>query len=115
MNFFGRDLQGYPKALVILVAILLVSSGLCGVQLAFAGKIYNSQGLSGSLLMVLGLLELLVMALSVIGIGIVLIAWLIAFLVGGKVPNDNAEGNFYVTSQGGDPKEIASVEPKEKH
>ena len=31
MRLFGRELHGIPKALVVLVTILLVASGLCGI------------------------------------------------------------------------------------
>lgn len=31
MKLFGRELHGIPKALVVLVAILLIASGLCGI------------------------------------------------------------------------------------
>ena len=32
MKLFGRDLTGFPKALVVLVAVLLVAIGLCTVN-----------------------------------------------------------------------------------
>ena len=40
MKLFGREVEGIPAALVVLVAILLLSSGLCGVT----GSIEQSHG-----------------------------------------------------------------------
>ena len=40
MRLFGREAHGIPAALVVLVAVLLLSSGLCGVT----GSIEQSHG-----------------------------------------------------------------------
>ena len=40
MRLFGRKLRGIPRALVVLVAIFLLSSGLCGIT----NSIEQSQG-----------------------------------------------------------------------
>jgi hypothetical protein len=73
MKLFGRELTGFPRALVVLVACLLVSSGLCGVQLLVNS---GNSGNPGPILIPLGILELAVMALSAIGIFVVLLCWL---------------------------------------
>jgi hypothetical protein len=80
MNFFGREIEGHPKALVILVTILLVSGGLCGIQLAIAngGSPGSYGGNAAGILLPLGLIELAAMILSTIGIVIVLILWAIS-------------------------------------
>ena len=70
MKFFGRELEGYPRTLVVLAAVLLVASGLCGVQWLSIG----SQR-SPDILISLGLLELIAILLSVAGILIVLVLW----------------------------------------
>jgi len=72
MKLFGRELTGYPKALVVLVACLLASTGLCGLQLLAT----HAPGNLGVRLLQLGMLELAVMGLSAIGIVVVLICWL---------------------------------------
>ena len=102
MKILGRTVEGHARALAILVSILLVSSGLCGVQLSFANKIYNSQGVFGFFFMITGLLELIAIGLSAIGIVIVLIAWLISKVFGTSASDSKTERGFYITSQGDD-------------
>ena len=70
MKFFGRELEGYPRTLAVLAAVLLIASGLCGVQWLSIG----SQQ-SPDILISLGILELIAMLLSVAGIVIVLVLW----------------------------------------
>jgi hypothetical protein len=76
MNFFGRNLQGPAKVIVIFAAIFLVSAGMCGIQVVLVSHSSRSDNLA-SVLMVPGILELLAMAVSLVGIGIVLVAWAI--------------------------------------
>ena len=72
MKLIGRDLSGFAKTLVVLVAVLLVSAGLCGLQMTFANTIYNDRS---GLLMFAGLLELAAMILSAVGIVLLMILW----------------------------------------
>ncbi|MGA2559953.1 MAG: hypothetical protein ABSF17_09765 [Terracidiphilus sp.] len=72
MKIFGHELVGFPKVLAVLVVVLLVASGLCGLQFV------ASSGGNGSLegiLIPLGILELIAMALSAAGIVVVLVMW----------------------------------------
>lgn len=73
MRLLRRELDRRAKTLVILVAVLLVSAGLCGFQWFTPGH-----GGLGELIYVrlpLGLLELLAMFVSACWIVILLIAW----------------------------------------
>ena len=70
MKFFGRKFVGYPRTLAVLAAVLLVASGLCGVQWLSIGSQRSSD-----ILIPLGVLELIAMLLSVAGIVIVLVLW----------------------------------------
>jgi hypothetical protein len=79
MNFFGRNLQGPAMVIVIFAAIFLVSAGLCGLQLALVTHSSRSDNLA-SALMIPGILELIAMGVSIIGIVIVLMAWAIGSL-----------------------------------
>jgi uncharacterized membrane protein SpoIIM required for sporulation len=72
MKIFGRELVGFAKALVVLIAVLLVSAGMCGLQLAIR---QGSQGDSGAILIPLGIVELIAMLVSAAGIVLVLLAW----------------------------------------
>jgi phage tail protein X len=74
MKLFGHEVRGYAKTLVILVAVLLASSGLCGLQLVMlrhGSAISRPDGL----LISLGIAELIAMFLSAGGIVVVLILW----------------------------------------
>jgi hypothetical protein len=72
-------LESPAKWLVICIAVLLVSSGLCGLQLlANSGPVNN-----GSLIPVLlftGILEIVVMGISAFGTVLMLIIWLLSLL-----------------------------------
>jgi len=76
MNLFGHELEGFAKALVVLSVVLLVSSGLCGLQFVV------SQGGEGTILIPLGIIELIAIFVSAAGIVLVLIAWGIRALFG---------------------------------
>jgi hypothetical protein len=80
MNLFGREVSGFAKALVILVAVFLVASGMCGLTLILAKTAMN--GSSGNVLLPFGVIELIAMLLSAAGIVLVLIAWGITAAVG---------------------------------
>ena len=59
MNLFGREVSGFAKVLVILVAVFLVASGMCGMQLILANT--SMKGGSGDLFLPLGVVELIAM------------------------------------------------------
>jgi hypothetical protein len=71
VKLFGRELEGRAKTLVILVAVLLVSAGLCGLQWNTAGGVGDSL----LILIPLGFAELAAMFISACWIVILLIAW----------------------------------------
>ena len=72
MKLIGRDLSGFAKTLVVLVTLLLVSAGLCGLQMQFANAVYNDRY---GLLIIAGLVELAAMILSAVGIVLLMILW----------------------------------------
>jgi len=72
VKLIGRDLSGFAKTLVVLVTLLLVSAGLCGLQMQFANAVYNDRY---GLLIIAGLVELAAMILSAVGIVLMLILW----------------------------------------
>jgi hypothetical protein len=77
MKLFGRELVGYAKTLVVLIAIFLVSSGLCALQwnVSMGGGSMGAGGNAGAVLIPLGIVELLAMLVSAVGIVLVLLAW----------------------------------------
>ena len=115
MRLFGRELRGPAKVLVILVAVLLVSAGMCGLQLTIANTIYNSSGAFGPFMMLLGILELVAMLVSLIGIAIVLVNLLVKRLFGGRSFSTDQTGRvFHITSQMDSPDDRSSGELQEK-
>jgi hypothetical protein len=84
MNFFGHKFRGLQVWIVILATLFLLSAGSCGVQNAVLKHSESIPGPGpGSLALIfvpLGLIELVVMALSLVGIVIVLILWAIGVL-----------------------------------
>ena len=88
MKLFGRELEGFAKALVILVAVFLVSSGLCGLQwfISTGGGRYF-----GAIFVPVGILELIAMLGSLAGIVLVLIAWGLRALFM-RVPGESTSG-----------------------
>lgn len=82
MKLFGRKVQGIPKALVVLVAIFLLSSGLCGITTSIEqshgwgwmgpGTPNTPLGNAVGFFSVVGLVGL---AGSVLGIGLLLLVW----------------------------------------
>jgi multisubunit Na+/H+ antiporter MnhB subunit len=71
-----RRRDGLSRALTILVTILLVSGGLCGLSIAGANSIHSfeSPGALGQLALVTGLLSGVGILLSLFGIVVVSIA-----------------------------------------
>jgi hypothetical protein len=80
MKLFRYELEGFAKALVILVAFLLVASGLCGLQ--WAASMGGSR--LDAVFLPLGIVELIAILLSAVGIVLVLIAWGIRAIFGGS-------------------------------
>lgn len=114
MRLFGREFEGPAKALVILVAVLLVSAGMCGLQLTISNEIYNSSGAFGSIMMLLGILELIAMFVSLIGIAIVLVNLLVTRLFGEpSLATDRTGRIFHVMSQTDEPHDRSSEESRD--
>lgn len=92
MKLFGRELEGYPRTLVVLAVVLLVASGLCGFQ----WKISMGSQQGSSILIPLGFLELIAMLLSAAGIFIVLVLWAASALYArfAKPPKDSVQRLF---------------------
>jgi hypothetical protein len=76
MKLFGRELSGFAKALTILVAILLVSSGLCGLEFFASDK----RGPAVDVLVIIGAVAGIAVACSAFGIVVTLGLWLAAAL-----------------------------------
>lgn len=70
------NLEGPAKWLVIAVVALLVSSGLCGLQMASMSSSDQHGELFARLFVFAGIAELIVMALSTCGIVVSLIIWI---------------------------------------
>jgi hypothetical protein len=82
VKLFGRELVGFPKAIVVLVAVLLVASGLCGLSGAIEarhGWSWFGPGLPkttlANVLIVIDLASFVGILLSGAGLVFVLIAW----------------------------------------
>jgi Na+-transporting methylmalonyl-CoA/oxaloacetate decarboxylase gamma subunit len=87
MKLFGRTLEGFAKVLVILIAVLFVSLGLCGLSLGIESKyggffntpntpLANFAGFAGAI-------SGIGVVLSFLGILAVVVAWLISAMIGG--------------------------------
>jgi uncharacterized membrane protein len=70
------NFEGPAKWLVIAVAALLVSSGLCGLQLGVTARTNQNGAMFARLFIFTGIVELVVMALSACGIVVSLIIWI---------------------------------------
>jgi hypothetical protein len=68
------NLEGPAKWLAIAVVALLVSSGLCGLQVTMISSANST--ILARLFMFTGIVELIVMALSACGIVVSLIIWI---------------------------------------
>ena len=68
------NLEGYPRAIVASVCILLLSGGLCGVQLAIA-NLPNVPSALAPLAMITGALEISGILGSALVLAFCLIAW----------------------------------------
>jgi hypothetical protein len=84
-------LEGFPQLIVVCVCVLLVSGGLCGVQLAIA-NIPNAPDVLQPVFMILGAFELLAMGASALLLVFCVIAWPISAVVKrGRTPKDGGE------------------------
>ena len=72
MKLFSLEENSYPKTLLVLAAIFLVASGLCGVQVALVDKMPDNLG---AILIPLGVVELSVMLLSGGAFVFILVLW----------------------------------------
>ena len=79
MKLFGHDFQGAAKVLVIFVAVFLVASGVCGLEIAVASQL---KGDSASALIPFGILDLIAMVVSGLGIVVMLLFMLVRSIVG---------------------------------
>jgi hypothetical protein len=90
MRLFGHEFGRRAKTLVILAAVLLVSAGLCGLQLRDANSTHL---IADAIEIPLGVVELVVMFASSVGIVVVSIAWGAEALYQryGKAPKDEVQ------------------------
>jgi len=75
MKLFGREIQGFAQWIVFLLCVLLIASGLCGVQWAIATSMHGGMGPPGAIIVIFGIIELIAMLISSIGIVALLIMW----------------------------------------
>ena len=100
MKLLGHELKGFPKALVILVAVLLVASGLCGVtnllEARYDGWYRLPNNAWGNFLGISGVIEWLAMSISAAGAAFVLIVWPISVIyrLAAKPEKDRVESLF---------------------
>ena len=109
MKLFGRELAGYSRQIAISVAVLLVSSGLCGIQYAawqgFVGGGNQSIGnATVGAFWLLGAAELIAIGLSTLWIVVILVAWLASSLYEhfGKRQKNKVQSRFDSNSDTGD-------------
>lgn len=96
MNMPWRDLEGPAKVLAICGAVLLVASGLCGLQwvIFVDGMGGNGDSLVMNVIIPLGILELTAMAASlVIAVG-ALIVWGVKTALNKPQPNSAPQTHF---------------------
>jgi len=89
MKLFSLEENGFPKTILILAVIFLVSSGLCGLQLIVANSSGGSS--SGWVLIPLGIAELIAMLLSAGGIVVVCVLWIASTVYGRYAHPDRGE------------------------
>ena len=91
MSETKKKRSGVAKLLMILVCILLVASGMCGLQMYLLN---NGSQLGNTLPVIfaaLGLVEMIVIALTFFAIVVLLVYWGVTALVG-KKPSDGGNG-----------------------
>lgn len=86
MKLFGEQLEGFAKVLVILVAILFVSLGLCGISAAVlsgtSGWSYSSGNPLGPIFGTTAVVSGITTLLSFLGIMAVALAWFVSRMFG---------------------------------
>jgi hypothetical protein len=105
VKLFGRKLEGFPKALVVLAAVLLVSSGLCGLSSSiearhrwfFLGPTHIPDTALGNTLITVDWVSLVGIVISGGGVAFVLVAWPISFIyrLVTKPEEDRVESLFH--------------------
>jgi hypothetical protein len=117
MKLFGREIEGRAQILVILVAVLLLASGLCGAQFAILN--YRTSGLDGLVVIfgITGIVELGLMLLSLVGIVVLLITWAISHSIGaGKgATEDSFPSILRVTNRSEEQEKPSSDEAEGRH
>jgi hypothetical protein len=76
-----KNRKGIAKILMIFVTLLLVASGLCGVQIYLLNHGSGSGNVLAPIFMLTGVIELVVIAVAAVGIVVVLIIWGLKALV----------------------------------
>jgi len=105
MKLFGRKLEGFLKALVLLAAVLLVASGLCGLSGSiearhgwfFFGRTHIPNTVLGNTLSTVDLVSLVGIVISGFGVAFVLVAWPISsiYRLVNKPEKDRVESLFH--------------------
>jgi membrane associated rhomboid family serine protease len=72
------DRVNFAKIVTVLAITFGISFGLCGATLVFSSQMRGS----GSILIFIGILELIVMGISALGLLLTVIVWVIASAVG---------------------------------
>jgi hypothetical protein len=116
MHLFGREIEGYKQWFVFLVTVLLVASGLCGLQWAImAGAGNHGEGLI-PVFMLTGATELILMALSGVGILLVLIIWPISIFYNRHAkPAENDVQQLFENAVSGDEEKSKDRSDEEPH
>ena len=83
------DRVNFAKVVTVLAILFGISLGLCGVTFAIANSV---RGGGGDFLLPMGILEIVVMACSAIGLVITVIVWVIASIFGGAGSGRGSEG-----------------------
>jgi hypothetical protein len=76
------DRVNFAKIVTVLAVVFGVSLGMCGVTAALSSKI----GRAESILIPLGVAELITMGLSAVGLLLTVIVWVIASIFKGRGP-----------------------------
>ena len=105
MKLFGRKLEGFLKALVLLAAVLLVASGLCGLSGSiearhgwfFLGSKPIPNTALGNTLTTVDLVSLVGIVISGFGVAFVFVAWPISsiYRLVTKPEKDRVESLFH--------------------
>jgi uncharacterized membrane protein SpoIIM required for sporulation len=88
------EFEGFAKALVICVVVMLVSSGLCGVQWFLATQLGNYGGALSGVLIPLGIIELVAIVVSGSAAVVILLAWAARTLylrISGRNPDEGEQ------------------------